>query len=139
MGQGAQGGLTDPQVRTLPEAELTRHGAQRTWSIPPGHNRFPLTVTSVSCNICFMITRREELIKKALNYMLKHGVAGLTLRPLAGKIGTSARLLVYHFGSKDGLITAVMDEVRARIQNSFTAALASPARKQASYPMRPVM
>ena len=39
------------------------------------------------------------------------------MRPLAGKIGSSARLLVYHFGSEDGLIAAVMDEVRAGRRN----------------------
>ncbi|MDD5564904.1 MAG: TetR/AcrR family transcriptional regulator [Thermoanaerobaculaceae bacterium] len=75
-----------------------------------------------------MSERRQELIGKALDYMLAHGVAGLTLRPLAGAIGTSARLLVYHFGSKDGLITAVMDEVRARAQRSFAEAVAGPGK-----------
>ena len=78
-----------------------------------------------------MNTRREELVEKALNDLLEHGVAGMTLRPLAARIGTSARLLVYHFGSKDGLITAVMDDVQARIQNSFASALDSTARKPA--------
>ncbi len=71
-----------------------------------------------------MSERRRELIGKALDYMVVHGVAGVTLRPLAGAIGTSARLLVYHFGSKDGLITAVMDEVRLRAQRSFAEATA---------------
>lgn len=75
-----------------------------------------------------MSERREELIEKALDYFLKHGLAGLSLRPLAGQIGSSARLLVYHFGSKDGLIAAVMDEVRARTQRSFAAAAARPAK-----------
>jgi AcrR family transcriptional regulator len=36
--------------------------------------------------------------------------------------------LIYHFGSKEGLITAVMDEVRDRIQKSFARLLANPAR-----------
>lgn len=75
-----------------------------------------------------MSERRQELIGKALDYMVMHGVAGLTLRPLAGAIGTSARLLVYHFGSKDGLIAAVMDEIRARTQRSFTEAVAKPGK-----------
>lgn len=74
-----------------------------------------------------MSERREELVERALDYFLKHGLAGLSLRPLAGKIGTSARLLVYHFGSKDDLIAAVMDEVRARTQKSFAASAAHPA------------
>ena len=70
-----------------------------------------------------MNTRRDELISKSLDYFLRHGVAGLSLRPLAGEIDTSARMVVYHFGSKDGLITAVMDEVRARIQKSFATVM----------------
>jgi len=73
-----------------------------------------------------MSGRREELVGGALEYFLEHGVAGLSLRPLAGRIGTSARLLVYHFGSKDGLVTAVMDEVRARLQRSFAALAGAP-------------
>ena len=76
-----------------------------------------------------MSERREELVEKALHYFLKHGLAGLSLRPLAGRIGTSARLLVYHFGSKDGLIAAVMDEVQARTQKSFAASAAKGAMK----------
>jgi len=76
-----------------------------------------------------MSERREELIAKSLDYFLKHGLAGLSLRPLAGQIGTSARLLVYHFGSKDGLIAAVMDEVRARTQKSFAASAAISAKR----------
>ena len=83
-----------------------------------------------------MSERRQELIGKALDYMVARGVAGLTLRPLAGAIGTSARLLVYHFGSKDGLITAVMDEVRARAQGSFAEAVARPGKGAAKGAMR---
>lgn len=92
--------------------------------------------TSVTCNIRFMSERREELIEKALGYFLKHGLAGLSLRPLAGQIGSSARLLVYHFGSKDGLIAAVMDEVRARTQKSFAASAAHSSRGARSGVMR---
>ena len=66
-----------------------------------------------------MRTRRDELISKSLDYFLSHGVAGLSLRPLAEQIDTSARMIVYHFGSKDGLLTTVMDEVRTRMQESF--------------------
>jgi AcrR family transcriptional regulator len=91
--------------------------------------KFHLTVTIVSCNIRYMGERRDELIHKSLDYFLKNGVAGLSLRPLASEIGTSARLLVYHFGSKEGLINAVMSEVQTRIQESF-AALASVQGKR---------
>jgi AcrR family transcriptional regulator len=77
-----------------------------------------------------MSERRDALIDRALGYFLERGVAGLSLRPLAAEIGTSARLLVYHFGSKDGLVTAVMSEVQARMQRSFTELAAGPRRRQ---------
>jgi AcrR family transcriptional regulator len=35
----------------------------------------------------------------------------MSLRPLAAAIGTSARMLVYHFGSKEGLVAALLERV----------------------------
>jgi AcrR family transcriptional regulator len=66
------------------------------------------------------MNRRDELRDHALNYFLEHGLAELSLRPLAEHIGTSARLLIYHFESKEKLITVVMEEVRSRVQLSLT-------------------
>jgi AcrR family transcriptional regulator len=66
-----------------------------------------------------MGARRDELIGRSLDYLVKNGVAGLSLRPLAAEVGTSARLLIYHFGSKEGLIAAVMADIQRRVQNSF--------------------
>ncbi|NVD74348.1 TetR/AcrR family transcriptional regulator [Duganella sp. BJB1802] len=65
------------------------------------------------------MSRRDELRDKALDYFLDHGLAELSLRPLAEQIGTSARLLIYHFESKERLITVVMDQVRSRMQQSL--------------------
>ena len=83
-----------------------------------------------------MSGRREALIGKSLEYFLEHGAAGLSLRPLAAATGTSARLLVYHFGSKDGLIAAVMDEVRDRLQKSFASLAAASGRGRQQSPMQ---
>ena len=63
--------------------------------------------------------RREILTGKIVEDLLVHGVAGLSLRPLAARTGTSARLLVYHYGSKEELVGRVLDEVRKRVQGSF--------------------
>lgn len=67
------------------------------------------------------MSRRDELLRKCRRYFLAHGVANVSLRPLAEAVGTSARMLAYHFGSKEGLIAAVMDDVRAELQASFEA------------------
>lgn len=66
-----------------------------------------------------MSQRKSELLDAAIRYLTDNGLADLSLRPLAAKIGTSARLLVFHFKSKEGLIEDVLDEVQARIQASF--------------------
>jgi AcrR family transcriptional regulator len=82
-----------------------------------------------------MSDRRDDLRKEALAWVLEHGVASLSLRPLAAALGTSARLLVYHFGSREGLVTAVMDELRASLQASLAeAARVAPAADE--HPLR---
>ncbi|MGB0100457.1 MAG: TetR family transcriptional regulator [Nocardioides sp.] len=52
--------------------------------------------------------RREELLDQVTDHVLQHGLIGLTLRPLAAAIGTSDRMLIYHFGSRDALVSAVV-------------------------------
>src|ERR1043165_5394590 len=79
-----------------------------------------------------MSQRRRELVERSLDYLLDHGVADLSLRPLAAAVGTSARLLVYHFGSKEGLLMAAMDELRVRVQASFRAVTASASARHSS-------
>jgi AcrR family transcriptional regulator len=48
--------------------------------------------------------KREELLAEVVTYLETHGVAGLSLRPLAADLGTSARMLVYYFGTKESLV-----------------------------------
>ena len=61
--------------------------------------------------------RRAEWTEAATDYVLEHGLIGLSLRPLAADLGTSDRMLLYHFGSKDELIAAVL---RASNERSTT-------------------
>jgi AcrR family transcriptional regulator len=65
------------------------------------------------------LPRREVLLDATIEYMLKNGVADLSLRPLAAKVGSKARLLIYHFGSKDALVSEAMIVVRDRVQRAF--------------------
>jgi AcrR family transcriptional regulator len=46
--------------------------------------------------------------------VLVHGLAGLSLRPLAAALDTSPRMLLYDFGSKQELVAAVLAEARRR-------------------------
>ena len=57
--------------------------------------------------------RQSELLEKAYAYALDHGLADLSLRPLATAIGSSPRVLLFLFGSKDGLVRALLARARA--------------------------
>jgi AcrR family transcriptional regulator len=57
--------------------------------------------------------RQTELLESAYAYVLEHGLAELSLRPLAAAIGSSPRVLLFLFGSKDGLVRALL--ARARV------------------------
>ncbi len=59
-------------------------------------------------------TRRAEWTEAATDYTLEHGLIGLSLRPLAAELGTSDRMLLYHFETKDELVAAVLRASTAR-------------------------
>lgn len=52
--------------------------------------------------------RRTQLTEAATDYALAHGLIGLSLRPLAAELGTSDRMLLYHFAGKDDLVAALL-------------------------------
>jgi AcrR family transcriptional regulator len=64
-------------------------------------------------------TRREELAEAATDYALEHGLIGLSLRPLAGALGTSDRMLLYHFRDKDDLVATILRTTSARSVRSL--------------------
>jgi AcrR family transcriptional regulator len=57
--------------------------------------------------------RRAELLELAYQYAVQHGRTDLSLRPMAAAIGSSPRVLLYLFGSKDGLVRALLGRARA--------------------------
>jgi AcrR family transcriptional regulator len=58
--------------------------------------------------------RRRELLERIVDYVLEHGLADLSLRPLSAALGTSPRMLLYHFGSKENLVVAALAAARER-------------------------
>lgn len=55
--------------------------------------------------------QREAFLSGAVEHVLGHGASGLSLRPLAAALGTSDRMLLYYFGSRDHLLETVLDLV----------------------------
>src|SRR3954454_22910293 len=84
----------------------------------------PPTETVVSVTIARVTTRREELLEKAYGFVLEHGLSDLSLRPLAQAVGSSPRVLLYLFDSKDGLVR----ELLARARRDELALLGDLAR-----------
>jgi AcrR family transcriptional regulator len=64
--------------------------------------------------------RREELAEAATEYALEHGLIGLSLRPLAQALGTSDRMLLYHFQDKDDLVATILRTAVGRSAQSLS-------------------
>jgi len=58
--------------------------------------------------------RPAELVDAIVRYLTRHGLADLSLRPLARAVGSSPRVLLYYFGSKEQVVIRVLAEVRRR-------------------------
>ena len=61
-------------------------------------------------------TARERLLESVVQHFAADGLADQSLRRIAEAIGTSHRMLLYHFGSKDGLLLEVVRAVEARTE-----------------------
>src|SRR3954469_15769826 len=69
-------------------------------------------------------TARERLLAAAMEHVAEHGVGDLSLRGLAAALGTSHRMLSYHFGSREGLLIEVIRTVEAQQREALQAMLA---------------
>jgi AcrR family transcriptional regulator len=60
------------------------------------------------------LSPRERLVDAAVDHFGRHGIGDTSLRGIAEALGTSHRMLIYHFGSREGLLAEVTREVEAR-------------------------
>ena len=67
--------------------------------------------------------QREAFLAGAVDHVLHEGVASLSLRPLAAALGTSDRMLLYYFGSRDALLAAVLERVGQQLLAAVVGAL----------------
>ena len=65
---------------------------------------------------------REILLPRLAAHVLNHGLGGASLRPLARAADTSDRMLIYHFGSKDALVEALLEHVAGIYAQALEAA-----------------
>ena len=59
------------------------------------------------------MTSRDRLLDAIVDHLAERGIGDTSLRRLAEAVGTSHRILIYHFGSRDELLTDVVRRVEA--------------------------
>ena len=70
------------------------------------------------------IRRREQIVGVAITVFGEHGYAGGSIRVIADRVGVSHATLLQHFGSKEGLLTAVLQEWDRRTVEASLAGVA---------------
>ncbi|HET6868164.1 MAG TPA: TetR/AcrR family transcriptional regulator, partial [Solirubrobacteraceae bacterium] len=69
---------------------------------------------------------RERLLDGAIDYVAQHGLSDVSLRTLAAALGTSHRMLIHHFGSKERLWVEIVRTVEARQRELLADMLPDP-------------
>ena len=67
------------------------------------------------------ISPRARLLEAAIDHFGRNGIGDTSLRGIAEALGTSHRMLIYHFGSREGLLAEVTRAVEARQRSLMTA------------------
>jgi AcrR family transcriptional regulator len=67
---------------------------------------------------------RERLLDAAVRYVTEHGVGDVGFRELARAVGTTHRMLGYHFGSKEGLLVEIVRTVEQRQRDALAELIA---------------
>lgn len=71
---------------------------------------------------------KESLLPLLTGHVLTHGLGQASLRPLAQAAGTSDRMLLYHFGTKERLIIDLLSHVAGLYAAGLDAVLAEGER-----------
>ena len=60
------------------------------------------------------LQRRQALLDALVDEFAVRGIGDRSLRDVAAAVGTSHRMLLHHFGSREELLLAIVDEVERR-------------------------
>ena len=65
---------------------------------------------------------RTSLLERLIEEVAAHGLADRSLRDVAEGAGTSHRMVLYHFGTRAGLVRAIVTVIEARQREMMAAA-----------------
>ncbi|MGU3432501.1 TetR family transcriptional regulator [Actinomycetes bacterium M1A6_2h] len=63
--------------------------------------------------------KRKELLSNVVDYMAVDGLSDLSLRQVAASLGTTSRMLVYYFGTKEKLLTEALATQHPNLAEMF--------------------
>lgn len=65
--------------------------------------------------------KRAHLLQAVVDYLEVHGVADMSLAPMAEALGTSKRMLLYYFGDRGELLAQALNASRPDVGEMFDA------------------
>jgi AcrR family transcriptional regulator len=71
--------------------------------------------------------RRRQLLDTLIEEFAQGGIGDRSLREVAGAVGTSHRMLLHHFGSRENMLVAVVEEVERRQMGLLAKLSTDPA------------
>ncbi|WP_328389012.1 TetR/AcrR family transcriptional regulator [Nocardia sp. NBC_00416] len=74
--------------------------------------------------------KRAEILDAVVRYIAEQGLADLSLRPLAAALGTSSRMLIYYFGTKEELLVQALATQRPDLTAVFAEAADADALRE---------
>ena len=78
------------------------------------------------------LERRQGLLDAVVKECAERGIGDRSLRDVAAAVGTSHRMLLHHFGSRDELLLAIVDEVERRQRALLPELPSEPAAAMAA-------
>lgn len=78
------------------------------------------------------LERRQELLDSVVKECAQRGIGDRSLRDVAAAVGTSHRMLLHHFGSRNELLLAIVDEVERRQRALLPGLPSEPAAAMAA-------
>lgn len=73
---------------------------------------------------------RESLLADAVEHFARNGIGDASLRSIAASVGTSHRMLIYHFGSREGLLAEVVRTVEQQQRDLLAGLSELPIEEQ---------
>lgn len=71
---------------------------------------------------------RDEILAAAERRLIEHGPAALRLQDVAAEVGVSHPAILHHFGSREGLVRAVVERAIGTLQDDLVQALAGAGK-----------